>query len=51
MPHSFNYGFEVAKSVCLLVCVLRRVNPCGPLASDDIKLNMIWVEKVKNCNK
>ena len=24
---------------------------CGSLASDDIKLNMVWMEKVKICNK
>ena len=38
--------------VCLFVClvgVLRRINPCGPLASDGINLNMMWMEKVKIC--
>ena len=35
----------------LFVGAYRRINPCGSLASDDIKLNMIWMEKVKICNK
>ena len=34
--------------VCLFVA-LRRINPCGSLASDGIKLNMIWMERVKIC--
>ena len=36
--------------VCLFVCLfgsLRRINPCGSLASDGIKLNMMKMEKVK----
>ena len=35
---------------CLFVCLfgsLRRINPCGSLASDGIKLNMMKMEKVK----
>ena len=32
--------------LCLL-CTLRRINPCVPFASDSIKLNMMWMEKVK----
>ena len=34
----------------LFVCLfgsLRRINPCGSLASDGIKLNMMKIEKVK----
>ena len=34
----------------LFVCLfgsLRRINPCGSLASDGIKLNMMKMEKVK----
>ena len=34
----------------LLVCLFgayRRINPCGSLASDGIKLNMMKIEKVK----
>ena len=36
--------------VCLFVCLfgsLRRINPCGSLASDGIKLNMMKMDKVK----
>ena len=25
----------------------RRINPCGSLASDGIKINMIWMGKVR----
>ena len=39
------------KTFCgLFVCLfgsLRRINPCGSLASDDIKQNMMKMEKVK----
>ena len=34
----------------LFVCLFgakRRINPCGLLASDSIKLNMMRMEKVK----
>ena len=34
----------------MFVCLFgasRRINPCGSLASDGIKLNMMWMEKVK----
>ena len=34
--------------VCLFGA-LRRINPCGSLASDGIKLNMMWMERVKIC--
>ena len=37
-------------NVFLFVCLfgsLRRINPCGLLASDGIKLNMMKMEKVK----
>ena len=31
-------------------CLTTRViNPCGSLASDGIKLNMMWMEKVNIC--
>ena len=34
------------KFVCLFGS-LRRINPCGSLASDSIKLNMVKMERVK----
>ena len=34
--------------ICLFGA-LRRINPCGSLASDGIKLNMMWMERVKVC--
>ena len=34
--------------VYLFVWWLTTHNPCGSLASDGIKLNMMWMEKVKN---
>ena len=37
-------------TIYLFVCLfgsLRRINPCGSLASDGIKLNMMKMEKVK----
>ena len=40
--------------VCLFVCLFgakRRINPCGSLASDGIKLNMMWMKTVKIKNK
>ena len=51
------YNCEVAlfTLVCWVRCGLffclfgsqRRINPCGSLASDGIKLNMMKIEKVK----
>ena len=38
-------GYQQTK-ICLFGA-LRRINPCGSLASDCIKLNMMWVENVK----
>ena len=38
--------------VYLFVCLfgaLRRINPRGSLASEGIKLNMMWMEKVRIC--
>ena len=36
----------ISDFVCLFGS-LRRINPCGSLASDGIKLNMMKMEKVK----
>ena len=33
--------------VCLFGA-LRRIDPCGLLATDGIKLNMVWIKKVKD---
>ena len=41
---------KAPKQFILFVCLFgaqRRINPCGSLASDGIKLNMMKMEKVK----
>ena len=40
---------STATLCCLFVWCLMTINPCGSLASDGIKLNMMWMEKVKIC--
>ena len=41
-----NHNTEKKTYVCLFGS-LRRINPCGSLASDGIKINMMKMEKVK----
>ena len=46
------YLSDDIKKKCYLFCLFgasRRINPCGSLASDGIKLNMMRMERVKMC--
>ena len=40
---------EPATTQSCLFGAKGRINPCGSLASDGIRLNVIWVEQVKLC--
>ena len=42
----WNFQSSMTQLICLFGN-LRRINPCGSLASDGIKLNMMKMEKVK----
>ena len=49
-PHLSLFKFRNFAPPLFFVCLfgsLRRINPCGSLASDGIKLNMMKMEKVK----
>ena len=41
--HIESYAKSTMSRLCLFG-IKRRINPCGSLASDVIKLNMIWME-------